>query len=90
MDYYIAKETLSSLEKVIYDINIKVLLEVHKKYLKDLDFKELKNILDGITKKTYHIEIPEESDESDINGSDIDESDINGSDIDESDINGKN
>jgi len=76
MDYYIAKETLSSLEKVIYDINIKVLLEVHKKYLKDLDFKELKNILDGITKKTYHIEIPEESDESD--GSDIDESDING------------
>jgi|TARA_B110000483_G_C17963912_1_gene453173 hypothetical protein len=57
MDYYISKNTLDSLEKVVYDINIKLLKEVHKKYLKDLDFEELKLILDGIVKKTYHIEV---------------------------------
>ena len=62
MDYYIAQNTLNSLEKVIYDINIKLLKEVHKKYLKDLDFKELKVILDGVTKKTYHIEVSDDSD----------------------------
>ena len=61
MDFYISQDTLSSLEKVIYDINIKVLKEVHKKYLRDLDFKELQIILDGITKKTYNIEIIEDS-----------------------------
>ena len=62
MDYYIAQNTLNSLEKVIYDINIKLLKEVHKKYLKDLDFEELKVILDGITKKNYHIEVSDDSD----------------------------
>jgi hypothetical protein len=62
MDYYIAQNTLNSLEKVIYDINIKLLKEVHKKYLKDLDFEELKVILDGVTKKTYHIEVSDDSD----------------------------
>ena len=45
MDYYVSKDTLDCFEKVVYDINIKLLKEVHKKYLKDLDFEELKNIL---------------------------------------------
>ena len=63
MDYYIAQSTLTSLEKVIYDVNIKVLKEVHKKFLKDLDFSELKNILDNVSKTTFNIEISE--DESD-------------------------
>ena len=57
MDYYISQNTLNSLEKVVYDINIKLLKEVHKKYLKDLDFEELKIILDGVVKKTYSIEV---------------------------------
>ena len=57
MEYYVSKETLECLEKVVYDINIKLLKEVHKKYLKDIDFEELKNILDGVKKKTYCVEI---------------------------------
>ena len=57
MDYYVSKDTLDCFEKVVYDINIKLLKEVHKKYLKDLDFEELKNILDGVTKKTYTINV---------------------------------
>ena len=63
MDYYIAKSTLTSLEKVIYDVNIKVLKEVHKKFLKDLDFEELKYILDNISKPTFNIEVSDDSDE---------------------------
>ena len=64
MDYYIAQSTLKSLEQVIYDINIKVLKEVHKKYLKDLDFENLKEILDNVSKITYHIEVSDgESDD---------------------------
>ena len=64
MDYYVSKDTLDCFEKVVYDINIKLLKEVHKKYLKDLDFEELKNILDGVTKKNYTINVSddEESD----------------------------
>lgn len=62
MDYYVAKSTLTSLEKVIYDVNIKVLKEVHKKFLKDLDFEELKNILDNISKSTFSIEVSDDSD----------------------------
>ena len=63
MDYYVAKSTLTSLEKVIYDVNIKVLKEVHKKFLKDLDFGELKNILDDVSKSTFSIEVSDDSDE---------------------------
>ena len=63
MDYYVSKDTLDCFEKVVYDINIKLLKEVHKKYLKDLDFEELKHILDGVTKKNYTINISD--DESD-------------------------
>ena len=63
MDYYVSKDTLDCFEKVVYDINIKLLKEVHKKYLKDLDFEELKKILDGVTKKTYTINISDSEDE---------------------------
>ena len=41
MDFYVSTETLDCLEEVIYDINIKLLQEVHKKYLTKLDFQEL-------------------------------------------------
>ena len=65
MDYYVSKDTLDCFEKVVYDINIKLLKEVHKKYLKDLDFEELKNILTGIEKKTYTINVSDsEEDDS--------------------------
>jgi hypothetical protein len=64
MDYYISQNTLNSLEKVVYDINIKLLKEVHKKYLKDLDFEELKIILDGVVKKTYSIEVTDNDSDS--------------------------
>jgi len=63
MDYYVSKDTLDCFEKVVYDINIKLLKEVHKKYLKDLDFEELKKILDGVTKKTYTINVSDSEDE---------------------------
>ena len=63
MDYYVSKDTLDCFEKVVYDINIKLLKEVHKKYLKDLDFEELKQILDGVTKKTYTINVSDSEDE---------------------------
>ena len=65
MDYYISQNNLDSLEKVFYDINIKLLQEVHKKYLKDLDFEELKIILDGVVKKTYSIEVTDSDSEND-------------------------
>jgi len=65
MDYYIAQSTLKSLEQVIYDINIKVLKEVHKKYLKDLDFENLKEILDNVSKIKYHIEVSDEESDDD-------------------------
>lgn len=73
MDYYISKETLSCFEQVVYDINIKLLKEIHKKYLRDLDFEELKIILDGISKKTYTINVSESSSEDESD--DEDESD---------------
>ena len=63
MDYYVSKDTLDCFEKVVYDIKIKLLKEVHKKYLKDLDFEELKKILDGVTKKTYTINVSDSEDE---------------------------
>ena len=63
MDYYVSKDTLDCFEKVVYDINIKLLKEVHKKYLKDLDFEELKNILTGLEKKTYTINVSDSEEE---------------------------
>ena len=67
MDYYVAQSTLNSLERVIYEVNIKVLKEVHKKFLKDLDFQNLKDILDNVSKLTYNIEVSDEESDDDLN-----------------------
>lgn len=56
MDFYVSSETLDCLEDVIYDINIKVLKEVHKKFLTKLDFQELVYILEGFQKKKFKID----------------------------------
>ena len=47
MDFVVSSKTLNTFEKIIYDTNIELLKEVHKKYLPELDFEELKNIVDG-------------------------------------------
>ena len=47
MDFAVSSKTLDCLEKVIYDSHIKLLEKIHEKYLSDLDFEELKKILDG-------------------------------------------
>ena len=56
MDFYTSDTTLESLDKTIYDINIELLKKVHQKFLKDLDFEELKKLLDGTKKNTFFIE----------------------------------
>tara|TARA_B100000768_G_C11134943_1_gene313461 strand:+ start:402 stop:587 length:186 start_codon:yes stop_codon:yes gene_type:complete len=56
MDFYTSETTIDSLDKIIYDINLELLKKVHQKFLRDLDFEELKKILDGKTKKSYFIE----------------------------------
>ena len=63
MDYYVSRETLDCFEEVVYEINMKLIKEIHKKFLKDVDFEELKKVLDGIKNKTYTIEVNEDSDE---------------------------
>ena len=63
MDYYVSRETLDCFEEVVYEINLKLIKEIHKKFLKDIDFEELKKVLDGIKNKTYTIEVNEDSDE---------------------------
>lgn len=47
MDFAVSSKTLDCLEKVIYESHIKLLEKVHEKYLSDLEFSELKKILDG-------------------------------------------
>ena len=56
MEFYISQETLNSFDETIYKINLDLLKKIHKKFLKDLDFNELKVFLDGIEKKKYYIE----------------------------------
>lgn len=53
MEYAVSSSILDSLEKVIYDSNLELLELIHDKFLSDLDFSELKNILDGIKKKKF-------------------------------------
>jgi len=53
MDFSVSSQTLSCLEEVIYEINMELLEEVHKKFLSDLDFSELKAILDNKKKKKF-------------------------------------
>lgn len=55
MDYAVSSFTLETFEDLIYNINIEVLKEVHKKFLSDLDFQELVNILENKKKKKFII-----------------------------------
>jgi hypothetical protein len=55
MDYSVSSFTLDSLEQMIYNINVELLKEVHKKYLSDLDFNELLVILEAKKKKKFII-----------------------------------
>ena len=59
MDFVVSSKTLNTFEKIIYDTNIELLKEVHKKYLPELDFEELKNIIDGKKKKKFVIKFEE-------------------------------
>ncbi len=55
MDYAISSHTLDSLEKTIYQTNLELLKEVHRKFLSDLDFEELEIILNNKKKKKFVI-----------------------------------
>ena len=59
MDFVVSSKTLNTFEKIIYDTNIELLKEVHKKYLPELEFEELKNIVDGKKKKKFVIKFEE-------------------------------
>lgn len=54
-DYSVCSSTIKSLEEMIYDINVNLLKEVHKKFLSDLDFEELIVILKNKKKKKFII-----------------------------------
>ena len=56
MDYSVSSFTLNSLEDMIYNINVELLKEVHKKFLSDLDFNELLVILEAKRKKKFIIQ----------------------------------
>jgi len=60
MDYSVSSFTLNSLEDMIYNINVELLKEVHKKFLSDLDFNELLVILEAKRKKKFIIKNNEE------------------------------
>ena len=55
MDYSVSSFTLDSLEQMIYNINVELLKEIHKKFLSDLDFNELLVILEAKKKKKFII-----------------------------------
>lgn len=57
MDFTVSETTLQALEETIYDINLELLKEVHTKFLGNLDFQELQNILDGKKKKKFILKI---------------------------------
>ena len=54
-DYSVCSSTIKSLEDMIYDINVTLLKEVHKKFLSDLDFEELIVILKNKKKQKFII-----------------------------------
>jgi hypothetical protein len=60
MDYSVSSFTLNSLEDMIYNINVELLKDVHKKFLSDLDFNELLVILEAKRKKKFIIKNNEE------------------------------
>ena len=55
MDFVVSSKTLNVFEKIIYQICLNLLKEIHKKFLCDLDFEELKTILDGKEKTKFII-----------------------------------
>lgn len=57
MDFSVSTKTLKHLEDVIYNCNLELLKEVHDKFLSDIDFQELQNILDGKKKKKFVITV---------------------------------
>jgi|TARA_B100000902_G_scaffold344914_1_gene350600 hypothetical protein len=59
MDFVVSSKTLNTFEKVIYETNLELLREVHTKFLSELDFEELKSILDGKKKKKFVIKFEE-------------------------------
>lgn len=59
MDFSVSTKTLQHLEDVIYNCNLELLKEVHDKFLSDIDFQELQNILDGKKKKKFIITVKE-------------------------------
>ena len=59
MDFVVASKTLSVFEDIIYETNLELIKEIHAKFLSDLDFEELKTILDGRKKKQFIINFEE-------------------------------
>ena len=57
MDFYVSSETLDCLKEVIYEINLELLEKVHKKFLSQLDFGELRYILDNHIKTKVKISV---------------------------------
>ena len=59
-DYYVSKYTLNGLEKMMYNLNVELLKQVHKKFLSDLDFEELLIILEDRKKPKFIIDLENE------------------------------
>lgn len=59
MDFVVASKTLDVFEDIIYKINMELIEEIHKKFLSDLDFEELKAIVEGRKKKKFVINFKE-------------------------------
>lgn len=59
-NYFVSKHTLEGLEKMMYNLNIELLKQVHKKFLSDLDFEELLIILEDRKKPKFIIDLENE------------------------------
>lgn len=59
-DYFVSKHTLEGLEKMMYNLNVELLKQVHKKFLSDLDFEELLIILEDRKKPKFIIDLENE------------------------------
>ena len=59
MDFVVSSRTLNVFEDIIYETNLELIKEIHAKFLSDLDFEELKIILDGKKKKQFIIKFEE-------------------------------
>jgi len=59
-NYFVSKHTLEGLEKMMYNLNVELLKQVHKKFLSDLDFEELLIILEDRKKPKFVIDLENE------------------------------